>query len=140
MSESKCEHTDPFVSGRACMRLGSIKHPYGVPDLKAGCPCTRNMIIEKVACGMIAFKDCLTDGDSPIKHRELRLTLNLGEFRGIYSPVTLQPYPFRLHIKMINPFLIDLTIGRSCRFAKFKFELKNWTQILRNMRRRMEHD
>ena len=135
MSEQKCEHKDPFVSGNACMRVGLQQiHPYGVPDIKAGCPCTRNLIIQKAACGMIAFKDCLTHGGSPIKYRELRLTLNLGEFKGIYSPVTLQPYPFYLHIRLNNPFLIDINIGRSCRFAKFRFEMKNWTQILRNMR------
>lgn len=132
----KCGHVDPFVSGRACMRLGIQQHPYGVPDLKAGCPCKRNMLIRKVACGMIAFRDCLTDGNSPINRRSLKLTLYLGKFKGIYSPFTLQIYPFNLHISLIVSHLIHVTIGRFCRFAKFRVEIKNWTQILRNIRRK----
>lgn len=131
----KCEHTDPFVSKNACMRFGIQKHPYGVPDKKAGCPCRRNLIIQRATCGLIAFKDCLSNGGSPIKHRELNLTLNLGEFRGIYSPIRLKPYPFSLNIRLLVPHLINVNIGKLCRFAKFTFEIKNWSQLFRNMRK-----
>ena len=135
MTKQKCEHKDPWVQERACMRFGIQKYPYGVPDEKAGCPCKRNLIIQKAACGFIAFRDCLTHGGSPIKHRELRITLNLGEFRGIHSPLILKPYPFQLIITLLNPYHIIIKIGKSCRFAKFMFELKHWDLIFRKMRR-----
>lgn len=133
MCYSVCDGQDPWVSGRACMRLGIQKYPYGIPNEKAGCPCKRNLIIQKIACGMIAFRDCLTDGCSPIKLRELSFTLSLGD-NGLYSPVKLSPYPFNLHIHLIFGHLIDITIGKLCRFAKFRFEIKDWTLIFKRMK------
>ena len=139
MSEAKpCEYgkNDPLVNGMACFRLHRHQCPYGRPDLKAGCPCSRNKAIAKRFCGALAWRDCLSQGCSPIKTREFRFTLFLGKYRGIYSPFHLILYPFCLDIQLITPYLIDIMIGKYCRFAKFRFELKNWTLIFKKIRSR----
>lgn len=128
-----CQQRDPWINGRACMRTGIQKHPYGSPDPKAGCPCERNLALQKLVCSFLAFRDCLSQGCSPIKYRELRLTLNLKE-HGIYSPLKVTPYPFYLHLHLILPHLIHINIGKLCRFAKFRFEVKDWTLLLKRIR------
>lgn len=132
MCQGICDQ-DPLLSGMACMRLGIREHPYGVPDKKAGCPCKRNLTIQKLTCGVIAWRDCLSQGCSPIKHRELRLTLNLKD-NGIYSPLSFSPYPFHLHIHLSSPHFIHMNIGKLCRFAKFRFELINWTLLFKRLK------
>ena len=127
-----CEHKDPWVSGRHCMRV-LYKHPYGAPDLKSGCPCERNRIIEKVACGLIAFRDRLTDSGAFIKKTTLKLTLNLKS-QGFYTPIRLTLYPFNLHITLFTFHYIEIKIGKLCRLARFRFKIIDWSKVLEVMR------
>lgn len=59
-----CEHQDPWIHGKACMRLGVQKYPYGVPDEKAGCPCKRNLALQKVF--WVPYPETLTVGSLTI--------------------------------------------------------------------------
>lgn len=130
MSDNRCEHKDPWVSHCSCFRLNADRYPYGAPSPEDGCPCERNKRIEKATCGYVAFKDCFTN--MPIK-KELELSLFLGIYRGIYTPIRLTPYPFHLEMVLHIPHWIKIEIGKLCRFAKFRIKLTDWTAEIKRM-------
>ena len=124
-----CTNQDPWLASRSCFRLNVDRHPYGKPSIKDGCPCNRNLIIQKIACGFIAFHDCVVSA-MQIKERRFNLSIWRGD-KGIYTPVRMRIFPFHLEITLHFPHFIKIEIGKLCRFAKFRIKVVNWTVILK---------
>ena len=129
-----CPSHDPWVATRACFRLHPERHPYGIPDPKAGCPCRRNIAIQKIACGMIAFRDCLLIGTK--QKRRFEISIWRGIYKGIYTPVRIRIFPFHLEVILYTPYFIKIEVGKLCRFAKSRITITNWTLISKALSKR----